>query len=71
VARLDAARQRLAQSTQTSALDGFIGTYEEMLGRWERANNSQRRAVVTAVLVKVIVQPAVIDPDRLKLVWRG
>jgi site-specific DNA recombinase len=71
VARLDAARQRLAQSTQTSALDGFIGTYEEMLGRWERANNSQRRAVINAVLEKVIVQPAVIDPDRLKPVWRG
>jgi hypothetical protein len=42
-----------------------------MLGRWERANNSQRRAVITAVLEKVIVQPAVIDPDRLKPVWRS
>jgi hypothetical protein len=74
-ARLDAARQRLAQSTQTTALDAFVGTYEEMAARWERGNVSQRRAVLTAVLEKVMVSSATVwnrfDPDRLDLVWRA
>lgn len=75
VARLDTAREQLAHGTQTTALHAFVGTYEEMLGRWERANNSQRRAVVTAVLDKVIVHPATarnrFDPDRLEPLWRA
>lgn len=75
VARLDAARERLAQSTQTRALDTFVGTVEEMRTRWDTANVSQRRAVVTAVLEKVIVHPAAggnrFDSDRLEPVWRA
>ncbi|MGH3798478.1 MAG: recombinase family protein [Pseudonocardiaceae bacterium] len=75
VARLDAARERLATSTQTNALDGFVGSYDEMLVRWEAANLSQRRAVVTAVLEKVIVHPAAVrgqfDPNRLEPIWRA
>jgi site-specific DNA recombinase len=77
VARLDAARGRLAQSTQTTALDGFVGTLEEMGARWEWCNVSQRRAVVTAVLESVIVHPAAVmgrnrvDSDRLEPLWRG
>jgi site-specific DNA recombinase len=76
VARLDAARERLATSTQTTALDGFVGTYADMLARWTGANVSQRRAVVTAVLEKVMVHPATVmgrnrfDSDRLDPVWR-
>jgi site-specific DNA recombinase len=50
MARLDAARERLAHSTQTNALDGFAGICEEMLTRWDAYNNSQRRAVVSAAL---------------------
>lgn len=70
-ARLEGARQRLAQSTQTTALSGFIGTAEEMRSRWEAANLSQRRAVLTAVMERVIVHPAVVRPDRLDPVWRA
>jgi hypothetical protein len=73
-ARLQAARTRLTTSTQTTALDGFVGTAREMARRWEDGNLSQRRAVVTAVLEKVIVRPATVrhgfDPDRLEPVWR-
>jgi site-specific DNA recombinase len=73
-ARLQAARTRLTTSTQTTALDGFVGTAREMARRWEDHNLSQRRAVVTAVLEKVIVRPATVrhgfDPDRLEPVWR-
>ncbi|MGH3722043.1 MAG: zinc ribbon domain-containing protein [Pseudonocardiaceae bacterium] len=76
VARLDAARERLATSTQTTALEGFVGTLEEMGARWEWCNVSQRRAVVTAVLECVTVHPATvmgrnrIDPDRIEPRWR-
>jgi len=77
VARLDAARERLATSTQTTALHGFVGTYADMLARWTGANVSQRRAVITAVLEKATVHPATVmgrnrfDPDRLQPVWRA
>jgi hypothetical protein len=77
VARLDAARERLATSTQTTALTGFTGTLDEMLARWTSANTSQRRAVITAVLEKVTVHPATVmgrnrfDTDRLEPVWRA
>jgi len=75
VARLDAARERLATSTQTTALHGFVGTYTDMLARWTGANVSQRRAVITAVLEKVMVHPATpsrnrFDPNRLEPLWR-
>jgi hypothetical protein len=74
-ARLAGARQRLATSTQTTALDGFIGTMAEMRARWDGGNNSQRRAVVTAVLERVTVRPATVmgrnrfDCDRLQPIW--
>ncbi len=77
VARLDAARERLATSTQTTALDGFVGTLEEMGARWEWCNVSQRRAVVTAVLESVTVHPSTvmgrnrIDLDRIEPRWRA
>ncbi|MFZ0118240.1 MAG: recombinase family protein [Pseudonocardiaceae bacterium] len=77
VVRLDAARERLAASTQTTALDGFVGTLEEMRARWEWCNVSQRRAVVTAVLESVTVHPVTVmgrnrvDPDRLEPRWRA
>jgi site-specific DNA recombinase len=77
VARLDAARARLVASTQTTALDGFVGTYDDMRVRWEAANTSQRRAVITAVIDRVVVAPATgagrnrFDPDRLQPVWRA
>jgi site-specific DNA recombinase len=77
VARLDAARERLATSTRTTALEGFVGTLEEMGARWEWCNVSQRRAVVIAVLECVIVHPATvmgrnrIDPGRIEPRWRA
>lgn len=64
-----AARQQLATSTPTNALDAFLGTYREMRARWEASNLSQRRAIVTAVVDRVIVNPATkgnrFDKNRL------
>jgi hypothetical protein len=76
VARLGAARERLAAGTGTRALSGFIGTAEEMCTRWDVANLSQRRAVITAVLEKLVVHPAApsrnrFDPNRLEPLWRA
>jgi hypothetical protein len=75
VARLAAARTRLAESTRTGALDGFVGALEEMQARWAAANVSQCRAVVAAVLERVVVHPAVVrtrfDPGRLQPLWRA
>lgn len=56
--RLDAARERLARQSQTSALTTFVGTFDEMRARWELLNVSQRRAIVSAVLISVKVNPA-------------
>jgi DNA invertase Pin-like site-specific DNA recombinase len=75
-ARLECARARLAQCTQTTALDSFVGTAQEMGRRWELGNLSQRRAVVMAVLEKVVVQPAItgrnrFDCRRLEPVFRA
>jgi hypothetical protein len=74
-ARLESLRRQLSQTTQTNALDSFIGPMEVMRTRWETSNISQRRAVVTAVLEKVMVHPATghgnrFDPTRLERVWR-
>ncbi|MGH3547084.1 MAG: recombinase family protein [Pseudonocardiaceae bacterium] len=77
VARLEVARHRLAQSTQGNALESFIGTVAEMKRRWETSNLSQRRAVITAALEKVVVHPAPVmgrnrfDSARLELVWQA
>jgi site-specific DNA recombinase len=75
VVRLDAARERLERSSQTSVLDGFLGTVEEMQQRWENSNTSQRRAVVAAVVERIKVHPGApggrFDPNRLEPFWRG
>jgi hypothetical protein len=75
--RLETARAALATSTQTSALESFHGTLKDMAARWNAANNSQRRAVLHAVVEKITVHPAAVagrnrfDPDRLDPVWRA
>jgi hypothetical protein len=77
VTRLEAARSQLAQRTQTTALGDFVGPLEDMAARWDGANTSQRRAVITAVLARVVVHPATMigrnrfDLDRLDPMWRA
>ncbi|MGH4020345.1 MAG: hypothetical protein ACRDT0_14145, partial [Pseudonocardiaceae bacterium] len=75
VARLDAARARLARTSHTNALDAFTGPLPDMQKRWEDMNTSQRRAVVKAVVECVRVLPAAqlggqLDPDRFDARWR-
>ncbi|HEY2195432.1 MAG TPA: recombinase family protein [Actinomycetospora sp.] len=75
VARIESARRRLAQATQTTALEGFVGTGTQMRERWESMNVAQRRAVVLAVVESVTVGPPTppgnrFDPARLEVIWR-
>ncbi|MBV9012624.1 MAG: hypothetical protein JO272_11340 [Pseudonocardiales bacterium] len=52
------ARTQLRRRDSRAPLRAFIGTYDEMLDRWERSNVSQRRAVVSSVLRSIMVMPA-------------
>jgi site-specific DNA recombinase len=72
-ARLEQNRRTLRRATDTAPLDGMTGSYEELLALWEAKNVSQRRAVVAAVLDRVIVGPARrrYDLDRFDPVWRA
>lgn len=72
--RAEQSRQRIARQTHTTALDGFVGTYSDMIARWEAMNVSQRQAVVGAVLESVTVRPAPRkrwDPERFEPRWRA
>jgi site-specific DNA recombinase len=72
--RLARNRDKLARASVVAPLPAFVGTYEEMVDRWERLNVSQRRAIVAAVLIRVDVKPANRatrwDPWRFDPVWR-
>jgi DNA invertase Pin-like site-specific DNA recombinase len=72
-ARLEANYAKLAKQTGASVLAGFLGTYEDMLARWESPgmNTSQRRAIVGAVVRGILVLPATKkwDPDRFDFDW--
>lgn len=56
------ARAQLLRRDSHAPLHAFIGTYDEMLARWQRFNVSQQRAVVSSVLRSIMVMPA----DRTK-----
>ena len=72
-ARLERNRAQLAKVSRISVLTQFVGTFEDMQARWQKMNNSQRRAVVSACVHKVQVVPADPrkrwDPDRFVFDW--
>ncbi|MER7050339.1 recombinase family protein [Streptomyces jumonjinensis] len=71
--RLARNRVKLGQVSSTAVITSFVGTFEDMRARWERMNNSQRRAVVKACVRSVDVRPADPrkrwDPDRFVFDW--
>lgn len=72
--RLEAARRRLGTNSRTAALEGLYGDSVAFGEVWEGLSLGRRRAVILAVLDRIIVQPAVrgrntFDPQRLEPVW--
>lgn len=52
------ARAQVVRRDSRAPLRAFIGTYDEMLDRWQRFNVSQQRAVISSVLRSIMVMPA-------------
>ncbi|WP_106128126.1 recombinase family protein [Pseudosporangium ferrugineum] len=71
--RLERNRAAAARESRRHVLRGFVGTLQEMYQRWERMNVSQRRAVLSATLHSITVNPADPrkrwDPDRFVPEW--
>jgi hypothetical protein len=75
-ARLEAARKRLSTNSRTAALEGLSGDSVAFGEVWEGLSLPRRRAVISAVLDRIIVHPAVrgrntFDPQRLEPIWRA
>ncbi|MEU1783244.1 recombinase family protein [Streptomyces abikoensis] len=70
---LELNRAKLAKVSSKAVLLGFVGSYEDMLARWERMNPSQERAVISSAVRAVHVLPANPrkrwDPDRFVIDW--
>jgi DNA invertase Pin-like site-specific DNA recombinase len=74
--RIETARRRLSVVTHLGAIAGLSGDPEAFQEGWKRRNLEQRRAVIRAVLDRVIVHPAArgrntFDRDRFEPVWRA
>jgi hypothetical protein len=71
--RLDQNRAKLASQSRVSVLHQFLGPLADMQERWGALNTSQRRAIVSAVVRRVTVNPAnprkKWDPDRFEFEW--
>jgi hypothetical protein len=72
--RLDDSRRRLARSSRTTALEGFVGDGEALRASWPAMTLDERRAVLGAVLDRVLINrsgsKSRFDPNRVVPVWR-
>jgi hypothetical protein len=74
--RLEAARKHLSTNSRTAALEGLSGDSVAFDEVWKDLSLPRRRAVIAAVLDRIIVKSAVpgrntFDPKRLAPVWRA
>ncbi|WP_306420052.1 recombinase family protein [Streptomyces sp. PKU-MA01144] len=71
--RLNRNRAKLAKVSRIAVLNDFVGSFEDMQERWQKMNNSQRRAIVSACVRSVEVRPANPrqrwDADRFVFDW--
>jgi len=75
-ARLEAAQKRLSTNSRTAALEGLSGDSVVFGEVWEELSLGRRRAVISALLDRIIVHPGVrgrntFDPLRLEPIWRA
>jgi site-specific DNA recombinase len=74
--RLEAARRRLSTTSQTAALEGLCDDSVAFGEVWEGLSLHRRRAVIAALIDRIIVHPGVqgrntFDPQRLEPIWRA
>jgi site-specific DNA recombinase len=74
--RLEAGQKRLSTNSRTAALAGLSGDSVVFDEVWEGLTLHRRRAVISALLDRIVVHPAVqgrntFDPQRLEPVWRA
>jgi len=71
--RLERNRAQLSKVSRAAVLLNFVGSFEDMQARWKKMNNSQRRAIVTACVRRIDVNPANPrrrwDPERFVFDW--
>ena len=73
--QLDAARRRVARDSQAMVLAEHAGRGGALRERWADLSLERRRAIIAAVLDRVITGPGRrgynrFDPYRFELVWR-
>ena len=74
-ARIDATRRKLSRLSRSSAIDPYIGRSSELRATWSTLPLDRQRSIVSAVLDRAIVRPAVrgrttFDPERIEALWR-
>ena len=74
-ARMDATRRRLAGQAATRTLAALPVGEQALREAWENRGLSWRRAVLAAVVERVVLHPClqgrnVFDPSRIEVVWR-
>lgn len=75
-ARIDHARKQLAKRSRKDALLTFSGTPGALRASWADMDFSQRRAVLTAIIDRIVIGPALhgrnrFDPGRIDVRWRA
>lgn len=76
-ARIDVARAELGEQEAGAALDGLPTDEKGLRAAWEAADVPTRREILTAVVERIVVNPASLrgrrafDPNRINVVWRS
>ncbi len=74
-ARVDMLRASIRRDQRTVALSPFVAQSATLRGRWPRLTVDERRAILKAVLDKVVVHAALrgrntFDPELIEPIWR-
>lgn len=73
--RLEAASKALVRDRRATALDEFVGRPGALRAEWADMSLERRRAVLAAIVDRIIVGPAFpgvnrFDPDRVDVIWK-
>ena len=74
-ARIKATERQLSQASNSTALDGLIGTGGKLKDTWETLNLDRQAAIIKAVLDYATILPGTpgarsLDPARIQPVWQ-